>query len=247
MVARLCVCPNLLWADASIRRIFSCLWADSDVRPFLCQVFCFGFVEVRQAGGLCFFAVRILLFCRLVCFAVLGKCRVDQESAGILQQLMLWRTTISAAAYVILRDVHRAEDVFQSVVLKAVSGQVQFSSEAALMSWALVSARHESIDILRRQQTEQRWLSERVSELMFSEWQQSAFSGDIRSSALQDCLQQLPERLQQLLQRRYTEGLSCEAIAQECQEAVTAVYKRLSRVHQRLRQCVQRRLEAEGA
>lgn len=210
---------------------------------FLCQVFCLSFVEDAEH----------LLFCGrssvgmpVDSLRVWGKNRVDQESAGILQQLMLWRTTISAAAYVILRDVHRAEDVFQSVVLKAVSGQVRFASEAALMSWALVSARHESIDILRRQQTEQRWLSERVSELMSSEWQQSACSGDVRSSALQDCLQQLPERLQRLLQRRYTEGLSCEAIAQECHEAVTAVYKRLSRVHQQLRQCVQRRLEAEG-
>lgn len=172
---------------------------------------------------------------------------MDEESTIILQQLMSWRTTISAAAYVILRDVHRAEDVFQSVVLKALHGQVRFASEAALMSWALVSARHESIDILRRQQSEQRWLSERVSELMFDEWVQSSSSGNARGNALHHCLQQLPDRLQRLLQRRYSAGLSCEAIADELQEAVTAVYKRLSRVHQQLRQCVQRRLEAEGA
>ena len=69
---------------------------------------------------------------------------MDEESTIILQQLMSWRTTISAAAYVILRDVHRAEDVFQSVVLKALHGQVRFASEAALMSWALVSARRAS-------------------------------------------------------------------------------------------------------
>lgn len=150
----------------------------------------------------------------------------------------------------ILRDVHRAEDVFQGVVLKAVSGQVQFSSEAALMSWALMSARNASIDVLRRQQREQRWFSERVSELLFSEWQQETSavdSGDARAGALRQCLQQLPEGLQQLLQRRYTDGLSCEAIAEELQETLTAVYKRLSRVHQRLRLCVQRRLSVEGA
>ncbi len=39
----------------------------------------------------------------------------------ILQTLMRWRTRISAAVWLNLRDVHTAEDIFQNVVLKAMT------------------------------------------------------------------------------------------------------------------------------
>jgi|GEM_PF-2792588 len=41
-----------------------------------------------------------------------GETHMNPESARILQLLTLWRTTISASARMILRDLHRAGDVF---------------------------------------------------------------------------------------------------------------------------------------
>ncbi len=50
---------------------------------------------------------------------------------------MRWRTRISAAVWLNLRDVHAAEDIFQNVVLKAMTRDVVFDTESALLSWAL--------------------------------------------------------------------------------------------------------------
>ena len=59
----------------------------------------------------------------------------------ILQTLMKWRTRVSAAAWVVVRDAHAAEDVFQNAALKAMPREVSFENESALMSWAFITAR----------------------------------------------------------------------------------------------------------
>ena len=70
---------------------------------------------------------------------------------GILQRLMSQRDRISAAAWLVVRDAHIAEDIFQNVALKALAKEVAFDSDGALMSWAFIAARREGIDWLRRQ------------------------------------------------------------------------------------------------
>jgi DNA-directed RNA polymerase specialized sigma24 family protein len=47
-----------------------------------------------------------------------------------------------------------------------------------------------------------------------------------------------------LLDLRYFEGLDCVAVARELGLELQVVYKRLSRLHESLRQCVERRWQA---
>ncbi len=58
-----------------------------------------------------------------------------------LQVLMKSRTRLSAAAWVIVWDAHAAEDIFQNVALKAMTREVSFETERALISWAFITAR----------------------------------------------------------------------------------------------------------
>ena len=44
------------------------------------------------------------------------------------------RERISAATWVVVQDSHVAEDIFQNTVIKAVTREVQFDAEAALLS-----------------------------------------------------------------------------------------------------------------
>ncbi|MFO0005365.1 MAG: sigma factor, partial [bacterium] len=49
-----------------------------------------------------------------------------------------------------MRDAHAAEDLFQNVVLKALTRDgLRFESPASLMSWALVTIRRESLDWIK--------------------------------------------------------------------------------------------------
>jgi RNA polymerase sigma factor (sigma-70 family) len=124
---------------------------------------------------------------------------------------MKWRTRVSAAAWVVVRDAHVAEDIFQNVALKAMTREVSFENEAALMSWAFITARREGIDWLRRHHRETLCLDTEILELLEHEWQaEPAQSAGAKIEALQDCLAAAPESARRLLKLRYFEGYSCE-------------------------------------
>ncbi len=162
--------------------------------------------------------------------------------AQILQCLMASRTRLSAAAWLVVRDTHGAEDIFQNVTLKAMTGRSTFESEAALVSWAFITVRREAIDWLRRCRRETVGLDDGVLDLLDREWHSAQPTPSARLDALAECLQSTPEEARELLRLRYEEGHTCEEVAVRSGLGLDAVYQRLSRLHRRLRDCVQGKL-----
>lgn len=164
------------------------------------------------------------------------------SEAEILQCLMQARTRLSAAVWLVVRDTHAAEDLFQNVTLKAMTGRTPFPGEAALLSWAFISIRREGIDWLRRHRRERVGLDDAVLDLLDREWQSDIPAGSERLDALAECLQAAPEAARALLRLRYFEGHSCDEVAARLGLGLDAVYQRLSRLHRQLRECVEGRM-----
>lgn len=166
---------------------------------------------------------------------------LDEQT--ILETLMRARTRLSAAAWVVVRDAHAAEDIFQNVALKAMTRQVSFENEAALMSWAFISARREGIDWLRRHQRESLGLDADLLDLLDREWNSGpAHPAGAKIEALKECLAAAPESARRLLKLRYFDGHSCEEVAEQMGLGLNAVYKRVSRLHESLKDCIERKL-----
>ena len=64
----------------------------------------------------------------------------------VLRLLMQSRDRISAAVWLVTRDTQVSEDIFQNVVVKALTREVSFEVEGAVLSWAFITARREGID-----------------------------------------------------------------------------------------------------
>jgi RNA polymerase sigma-70 factor (ECF subfamily) len=161
----------------------------------------------------------------------------------VLQSLMKWRTRVSAAAWVVVRDAHASEDIFQNVALKAMTREVSFETESALLSWAFITARREGIDWLRRHQREALGLDAEILELLEHEWQAApSHPSGAKIEALQECLEAAPESSRRLLKLRYFDGYSCEEVADQMGVELNAIYKRISRLHQSLKDCVEGKL-----
>lgn len=166
---------------------------------------------------------------------------LDHEST--LRILFAARQRISAAAWLIVRDAEAAEDIFQNVALKSVTRDVAFEHEGALLSWAAVSARRESIDWLRKRKPEALGLEAEVLDLLDREWlSKSSPPEGPRVEALRDCIDSVPAHSRRLLELRYFEGRACDEVAELLGAGVEAIYQRLSRLHRQLRQCVDDRL-----
>ena len=110
------------------------------------------------------------------------------------------------------------------------------------MSWAFITARREGIDWLRRQKNAPICLDDTILELLEQEWAGEAAAGDIRGQALRDCLEELPAKSRDLLKRRYFDGHACKEVAAKLGAGLDVVYKRLSRLHQSLRTCIETKL-----
>ena len=157
------------------------------------------------------------------------------------------RTRLSAAAWMVVRDTHTAEDIFQNVALKAMTREVSFETESALLSWAFISARREGIDWLRRHQLEALGLDEEILNLLDREWQAApSLPSGAKIEALQECLASAPEGARRLLKLRYFDGCNCEEVAGQMGLGLNVVYKRISRLHESLRQCVEGKLIRMG-
>ena len=162
----------------------------------------------------------------------------------ILRIVMKSRDRIAAAAWVVVRDAHAAEDIFQNVALKALKQEIQFPAEGAVLSWAFIAARREGIDWLRRHRREVTGLDTELLELLEQDWlNETAQHGETRMEALRTCLKTLPAKSSHLLRLRYFEGNPWGEVAEKLGMGCDAVYKRLSRVHKGLRACIELRLQ----
>jgi len=165
----------------------------------------------------------------------------------VLRLLMQSRDRISAAVWLVTRDTQVSEDIFQNVVVKALTREVSFEVEGAVLSWAFITARREGIDWLRRHGRESNGLDPVVLDLVSQEWlTESARDGGDRVSALRECLERLPDESRQMLRMRYYEGYNCGEVAETFRLGLDAVYKRVSRLHAQLRQCVESRVGRMG-
>ncbi|MBT5927707.1 MAG: sigma-70 family RNA polymerase sigma factor [Verrucomicrobia bacterium] len=166
------------------------------------------------------------------------------EESQILKVLMEWRNRISAAAWLIVKDTHAAEDIFQNVALKSITKNVVFEAEPALVSWAFITARREAIDWIRRHRKVTMGLSDELMDMLELEWttDSSKKTNGARGDALATCLESLPDKSRKLLRLRYFEGYNCSEISEKVGIELNAVYKRLSRLHQGLKTCIEKRM-----
>lgn len=169
----------------------------------------------------------------------------------VVSTIMQWRRKLTAAAWLVTHDTHAADDIFQTVVLKAISSGSSFDAEAAVVSWAFVTCRHAAIDWLRRRKREtiglENGLQGGILEMLHTEWTAGVSQADRRSDALEECLEDVPDEARTLVRLRYVDGLSCGDVAARLGIGLDAVYKRLSRLHLSLRQCVEGKLATEGS
>jgi RNA polymerase sigma-70 factor, ECF subfamily len=163
---------------------------------------------------------------------------MGMESDAVVAVLLRERVRITAAAAVVVRDVHSADDVFQQIVLVALKDNAQFHDPGHVLSWAIRAARHKAIDLSRRRHAYT--LPDEILDQL--EMDAGPEPSSDRSDALGRCLDQLPTEARELLRLRYDVGMTAVSIAQQQRRTVDAVYQTLSRLHRGLKTCVERQI-----
>ncbi len=162
----------------------------------------------------------------------------------VIRILLHDRQRLCSVAYAVVTDFPKAEDLFQDLVIKAVKRIDHFNDEEHLNRWATTAIRNAAIDQVRQTKARSQILSTLAYERLEARKAQveSGLIANERRDALQVCVERLPDEERDLLHRRYERGESGEELARALGLSVDAIYKRLSRLHQALRNAVRQEL-----
>jgi RNA polymerase sigma-70 factor, ECF subfamily len=155
------------------------------------------------------------------------------------------RRRLIAYIRALVGDPDLTEDIFQEVTVVVLNKADEFDPRYDLQAWCRGIARN----IIKRERTRSKRLpvfkDDAIVELVdkaFEENTEHEFAETQRTVLLQ-CLQLLSPANKDLLEQRYTGGLSLRQLAGQLRRTELAVQVALSRLRKALGQCVQRRGE----
>lgn len=165
----------------------------------------------------------------------------------VVQLLLRHRGKLLGAIRAMVADEHLAEDIFQEVSVAAVSKCDEIYDVEHFSPWVRSAARLQALMALRNRNRLPRVLSDEVLDLLEPHWAKfdEQPDGDL-SEALNECLERLSPYARKLIETRYVQGKRGNNLAVALKRSINTVYVALSRVHETLRECIKRRLTAEG-
>jgi RNA polymerase sigma-70 factor, ECF subfamily len=146
----------------------------------------------------------------------------------------------------IFRERSTRDDVLQETALVLWREFDRFDRSRSFGAWARGIAANKVLQRLDRDHRGPQSLPAEAVPAVLAAYERTDVPGDARRDALEQCLQQLPEKSRTLLALRYDEGLSLAQLAERMSSTFDAVHKSLSRIRAKLQACVQRRLRLAG-
>jgi RNA polymerase sigma-70 factor (ECF subfamily) len=153
---------------------------------------------------------------------------------------------VSVRAFIasLVRDRHTRDDLFQEVALTLWHEFARYDRSRSFAAWARGIAANKVLQRWHKDNRQPAPFPPEAIQALLDACERSEQTESRRAEALEACLEQLPEKSRQLLNLRYDRALKLGEIAQRLHTTLDAVHKALSRIRDRLQQCVERRLAA---
>lgn len=139
-------------------------------------------------------------------------------------------------------DQAAANDVFQETSLALWRNFSKFDQQAEFAPWAIGIAKRQVMKYWRTQQRDRHVFSAQVLQQLTEEAQLVSDQLPERQAALNACLDELPHRQRELVQKFYGENVSASTIARQWERSVHTVYKSLKLLRRAMLECVERQL-----
>jgi len=159
-------------------------------------------------------------------------------------------SSLRAFIRALVRDRAEAEDVFQTVVLLLWKKFDNYDGRRPFGPWARGIAANEVLRMRRGSGRTPTPFSPEVVEAILDSFERRSTFHDkpsARLEALEQCVDALPDSSRQLLTLRYRQALAIGEIVNNVGGTIASVQKTLSRIRQRLADCIERRLTTARA
>ena len=166
---------------------------------------------------------------------------LDRQARVFLESRELIQSHITA----MVRDAALAEDVFQDVWLRFEKATRNGHVIANVPAWCRATARLVALEAWREQRREQPTLDTELASLVDRAFEEQDGQEEFwrgHAMALGECMEALPTRSRDLLDRRYRHGEPVGVIAVQLGQSAGSVKTALCRLRLILAECVRKKL-----
>jgi RNA polymerase sigma-70 factor (ECF subfamily) len=172
-----------------------------------------------------------------------------EQQQKLMAEFVAGRHGLFAYIFGFVRNSHDAEDLFQEVWVRFSRALADGAEIQDQVKWCRGTARNLILHYWRDRRNDKVVVDEELLNLVEMAFEEQAVHQDYwraRREALNECVQELPERSQHLLRLKYEQGLPADRVADQLSQSSAAVLMSLSRLRRLLRECAQKKLRLAG-
>ena len=158
----------------------------------------------------------------------------------------LAQPAVSAFVSAMVRDRTERDDVLQDVALAVLEAFPRYDASRPFVPWALGIARIAVADTMRRRGKSPSILSAEAADALASAISEVSEDERARLAHLAHCIARLDARARDACELRYRAGLPPARVAEALGIHPNTASKLLQRVRERLRACIEARVQAEA-
>ncbi|MCB1086299.1 MAG: sigma-70 family RNA polymerase sigma factor [Verrucomicrobiae bacterium] len=170
---------------------------------------------------------------------------MQRDTEEFIELLTGAQTAVFAYVMSLCHDHAKAQDILQETNLTIWRKAGDYEPGTNFTAWACRIAYFHVLNHRRKHSREQLVFDEAVFDYLAERQEERAEGSETRIRALRQCLDQLPGKQRELIDRRYAPGASVKEIAESDGSTEGAVSQALFRIRSALQKCVERRLDRE--
>jgi RNA polymerase sigma-70 factor (ECF subfamily) len=170
---------------------------------------------------------------------------MNRDSEAFVALLTGAQNSLYACILALLPDRAAARDILQETNLTLWNKAADFEEGTHFMAWASRIARYHILNHRKKKRRDRLVFDDSLFELLCERQAARVEEFDRREEALRGCLRKLPAAQRELVERRYADDGSVQAIAAAAGKSVGAVSQTLYRIRENLLNCIHASLPAE--
>lgn len=169
---------------------------------------------------------------------------MNPEKCYNLESLMrTYGNDVLRTAYMYIKDVHAAEDIFQEVFIKVNAKLETFREESSIKTWLIRITINTCKDYIKSAyQRKMVPMEEFMEESITAEDEYEKVEKEETIATIREAVMQLPNHYREVILCVYYQELTMEQTAKVLDLPVGTIKSRLARAKQKLKELVERRL-----
>ena len=150
--------------------------------------------------------------------------------------------------YILMLVPHRAEadDIMQETAMVMWKRFADFEAGTNFVRWSRQIAFYKILDFRKKRNKKRIYFNDNLLSALAEHAEKTLAEADPRLEALKSCLERLGGSDRELICLHYEQGVTIKKIAQDLTRSIQGMYKVMTRIHNQLLRCINRKLASEG-